>query len=278
MALAIALMISFHESPLASSNFIGHITYTLKTVSNPSADQSDAYTKIRSVMDSALWYYNSYTTITKKITVEYNTSVQTADGSFSGNIRFGKNRQYMKGCTAMHEIAHTTGVGTTTQWGKLISNGKYTGINANNKLREITGDSKATLNGDSQHFWPYGLNYDSEVKSKDDLINHCLIVNAIQMDLFPSIAFTHAAQHVRDNFSISLISGNTLSYTLPSPCFVKLGVYTLSGQKIFDFEQARMGQGGHTIKLTTNVLSHGFYVYRFQAGPHRESRSFTISK
>lgn len=162
----------------------GHITYTIHRETNPSQDQSDAYQKIKIAMDSAIGYYNKYTSLTKDLNIYYDTSVPTADGNFDGTIRFGSDRTYMIACTAMHEMAHTIGVGTTNEYRSLIQNGVFTGQHATAMLHQITGKTTDTLYGDTQHFWPYGLNYASEVKSSNDLINHCKIVNAIYQDLF----------------------------------------------------------------------------------------------
>ena len=160
----------------------GNVTYTLVKAQNPTADQLDAYAKIQAAMDKAISYYNTYTTITKTLRVSYEPSVSTADGNINGSIRFGSNRSYMNHITAMHEIAHTVGVGTSGNWSRLIVNNVYTGTNATAQLRAITGDNTSVLKGDSTHFWPYGLNYTSEVKSEDDLINHCKIVEAMKKD------------------------------------------------------------------------------------------------
>ncbi len=282
-AVAVALIFPCHEIASASSQFTGHITYTLKKNATPTADQTAAYAKITIAMDSALWYYNTYTTITKKLTVNYDTTVQTADANFNGNMRFGKSRSYMVTGTAMHEIAHTVGVGTTNQWNNLMKNGIYTGTNGTNKLREITMDPKAVINGDSkapfQHFWPYGLNYASEVKTKDDLINHCLIVNAMQKDLFPTPIFAEAplSPQAGTGFSISLNQGNTVAFSIPSPGSVVFNVFTPSGKKVFGIAQEK-NAGSHLIGFGSQNLPRGFYVYKFQAGRHVESRSFTIGK
>ena len=83
----------------------------------------------------------------------------------------------------MHEMAHWVGVGTTNEWRSRISNGVFTGTNATNQLRAITNDPQDVLHGDSQHFWPYGLNYVSEVSGEEDVINHCKMVVAIRKDL-----------------------------------------------------------------------------------------------
>jgi len=160
----------------------GNVTYTLVNVSNPTDDQIDAYNRIQSAMDKAVAFYNEYTSITKTLTVYYEPSVSTADGNINGTIRFGSNRSYMNHITAMHEIAHTVGVGTSGKWSSLIVNGVYTGPNATAAIRAITGDNNAVIKGDSAHFWPYGLNYTSEVKSEQDLINHCIIVDAMKKD------------------------------------------------------------------------------------------------
>lgn len=162
----------------------GNITYTLHRESNPTQDQSDAYRKIVSAMDSAIWYYNKYTTLSKNLNVYYNSKIETADANFNGTIRFGPGRSYMVVHTAMHEIAHAIGIGTTTEYRNLIKNKIFTGTHATAKLREITGDPSAVVNGDNQHFWPFGLNYANEVTGVKDLINHCHIVNAIYQDLF----------------------------------------------------------------------------------------------
>jgi hypothetical protein len=162
----------------------GHITYTLHRESNPSEDQSDAYQRITTAMDSAIGYYNKYTSLTKDLNIYYDTGVPTADASFNGTIRFGSNRGFMITGTAMHEMAHTIGAGTTYEYRNLIQNGRFIGPQTTAMLRQITGNANDSLSGDTQHFWPYGINYASEVRSDADLINHCKIVNAIYQDMF----------------------------------------------------------------------------------------------
>jgi hypothetical protein len=89
----------------------------------------------------------------------------------------------MEYITAMHEIAHTVGCGTASNWSSMVSGGDFTGSNATAALRAITGVATDVLHADTQHFWPYGLNYTSEVKSEADVIDHCKIVVAIRKDL-----------------------------------------------------------------------------------------------
>ncbi|WP_205511495.1 hypothetical protein [Longitalea arenae] len=159
------------------------ITWYLVRVSNPSADQLDAYDRITAAMNAAVAMYNQQTTYCSgNLRVEYNTSVPTADGNVNGTIRFGANRSYMNQRTAMHEIAHTQGVGTTARWTQLVVNGKYTGAYGLAMLRSFVGESPtATLNADGHSFWPYGLNYNSEWSTVNGQ-RHARLVGAFQRD------------------------------------------------------------------------------------------------
>ena len=92
------------------------ITWTLVRASNPTQDQQTAYNLITSAMNAAVARYNNLSDLGKNITVRYEPGVPTADGNINGTIRFGSNRSYMNERTALHEIAHTIGVGTSSGW------------------------------------------------------------------------------------------------------------------------------------------------------------------
>jgi len=161
----------------------GNVTFTLARAASPTADEQRAYDDITCAMDGAVAYYNCNTTISKQLNVTYVPSVATADGNISGSIRFGSDHSYMECATGMHEIAHAVGVGTAPKWPQVSTNGLFNGANAIAQLRAITGVATDVLHSDTQHFWPYGLNYASEAKSTADLIDHCLMVTAIRKDL-----------------------------------------------------------------------------------------------
>jgi hypothetical protein len=168
---------------IASCPLLGHVTYTLAKASAPTADQQAAYARITAAMETALAHYNCFTNITKALSVSYVTSVETADGNINGSIRFGSSTSYMNPVTAMHEIGHTVGIGTASNWGSFVSNGQFTGANAKAQLLAIPNRLADTVGADSQHFWPYGLNYESEGKTEADLVGHCQMVAAIRKDL-----------------------------------------------------------------------------------------------
>jgi hypothetical protein len=160
----------------------GHLSYTLNRVADPTPEQSSAYEAIDTAMKQAITFYNCYLDVTKELSVTYDPGVPTADANAAGYIRFG-SRQSMQQITAMHEIAHTLGVGTTPQWAAHIADRAWTGDTATIALRLATRDGSAVLHTDGMHFWPFGLNQVSEVKSADDLLNHCLIMAALRYDM-----------------------------------------------------------------------------------------------
>ncbi|MEU2911295.1 hypothetical protein ACFYM3_06380 [Streptomyces massasporeus] len=137
------------------------LTWSLVRASNPTADQRSAYDLITKAMNAAVARYNNLSDLGKTLTVRYEPSVPTADGNINGTIRFGSNRNYMSERTALHEIAHTIGVGTSSGWSRLGGSGTWTGGQATALVRQYDG-SGAKISTGGGHFWPYGLNYDNE--------------------------------------------------------------------------------------------------------------------
>ncbi|KAL2158243.1 hypothetical protein VTH06DRAFT_4563 [Thermothelomyces fergusii] len=157
------------------------ITFQLQRSSNPTADEQDAYWRIEAAMSAAAARYNRLAPrANKHITVQYVPSVPTADGSFSGNIRFGANRAYMTERTALHETAHTLGVGQTRAFDDRCAAGPSGWPSATALLRSWDGPN-ASISCGGGHFWPYGLNYETEM-SQTNADRHCLLVNAMLAD------------------------------------------------------------------------------------------------
>lgn len=90
--------------------------------------------------------------------VYYNAGIPTAQASYGGSIGFGGT--YPNERVTMHEMAHYLGL-PSGNWGGWMSDGLWDGAIATRLVKQFEGD-QATLNGDGAHFWPYGLNYDSE--------------------------------------------------------------------------------------------------------------------
>ncbi|WP_217238595.1 hypothetical protein [Streptomyces sp. AC555_RSS877] len=136
------------------------ITWNLERASNPTQDQRTAYDLITAAMNAAVARYNNLSDLGKSITVRYDPGVPTADGNINGTIRFG-NRSYMTERTALHEIAHTIGVGTSSGWSSHTGQGVWSGAQATALVKQFDG-SAAKLSTGGGHFWPYGLNYENE--------------------------------------------------------------------------------------------------------------------
>jgi hypothetical protein len=175
-----------HAAPAAPSTVENRvtaaatITWTLVRAQNPTADQQDAYARIISAMNAAVARYNALTDLGKSITVQYVPSVPTADGNINGSIRFGSNRSYMNERTALHETAHTLGVGLSDGWRSLGGSGTWTGGQAVALVRQYDG-ANAVIRTGGGHFWPYGLNYENEF-SQTNADRHVRIVAAMKRD------------------------------------------------------------------------------------------------
>ncbi|AEO57117.1 pectin lyase-like protein [Thermothelomyces thermophilus ATCC 42464] len=167
---------------LVSSLSAATITFQVQRSSNPTADEQDAYARIEAAMSAAAARYNRLAPrANKAITVQYVPSVPTADGNFNGNIRFGSNRAYMTERTALHETAHTLGVGQTRAFDDRCAAGSAAGWPSATALLRSWDGPDAVINCGGGHFWPYGLNYESEM-SETNADRHCLLVNAMLAD------------------------------------------------------------------------------------------------
>ena len=188
----------------------GNVSYTLHKSANPSADEQDAYKRITAVMDSAVKLYNTYSNLTKFINVYYAPGVPTAEASSNGDLRFGENRNYMVVPTAMHEMGHTMGIGTTSEYAATCVDGVFRDDKVQAKLREMDGPS-AELHCDRQHIWPYGLNQASEAKSEQDLINHVILVETIFQQLFKEAFYKQGrVKSVSEGKCMGITSSNAL--------------------------------------------------------------------
>lgn len=133
---------------------MGNVTYTLGI---DSVALPEAYRLIKTAMDSACMYFSKYTPFTFDIPIYYSAGIPTAQASYHGSIGFGANTRYMWVGTAIHEMCHWFGSGTTSEWQSKIVGGVWTGA----ATQALMGTG--TIKGDSQHFWPNGINQKEEI-------------------------------------------------------------------------------------------------------------------
>ncbi len=166
--------------------------------------------QIESSVSEAVGLYNQYGSFNKHLNIYYNAGVPTAQANFDGVITFGGSRNAR---VTLHEMAHTMGCGTYWRWGNLMTGGTWDGTYALNKIKEFDG-AGALLYGDNWHFWPYGLNYDSE----DGFVNrfrHVRLVAAMVADMgFLSFVREPSSQvlQVGATAVFSVEAANTQSY------------------------------------------------------------------
>ncbi|MBK7097130.1 MAG: hypothetical protein IPH58_00625 [Sphingobacteriales bacterium] len=164
----------------------GNLTYTFNKSSSPTSTELEAYARLQTAIDSAVWYVNNYTSLTKHVWLNYDPGVATADANNEGWMRFGAGIGYQNLRTMLHELNHTFGTGTTNWWIGKIVGGKLQSANVNDILNKIQSTTGAQLSGDRQHWWPFGLNQNSEVTSSWDYVYNCLIIEQMRKDGLPA--------------------------------------------------------------------------------------------
>ncbi|TKC10483.1 fibronectin type III domain-containing protein [Pedobacter polaris] len=164
----------------------GKITYTFNKATNPNAEQLEAYARLQIAVDSAAWYLSNYTSATKHVYLNYVEGTPTADANNEGWMRFGVNSGFQNLRTMLHEMNHTLGTGTTSWWTGKIVGGKFQGQYTNELLKKIKNSTTEQLSGDTQHWWPFGLNQNSEVTSSWDYVYNCILIEAMRKDGLPT--------------------------------------------------------------------------------------------
>ena len=274
---------SFSFLVSVSSVFAGNVEYHLNKSANPTQDEQEAYKLITVAMDSAVFLYNKYSDLSKHIEVYYSTGVPTAEASSNGDLRFGKDRNYMFVGTAMHEMAHTMGMGTTSEYQKMFKDGVFQGEKAQKVIKEIDGPD-AVLKGDSQHFWPYGLNYKSEVKSEQDLINHVKVVNAMYQDIFKEAFYMQGrvVSLVDEKTCMGITSSNALELMSCTDTATFVKIYSVGenpvtyriqlGNRVVDIPNESTAEGVVASTYGYNGGAHQRYVFE-KAGAPRANMS-----
>lgn len=148
---------------------------------------SEVFARLKIMADHGVRLLEEHTSIVKTVTIEYNTGVATADASISGWMRWGPNASYQRTGTFLHEFSHAIGTGTSSYWtSTLLSSGNYVGASANLALRRATNNPSAQLKGDTQHWWPYGINGAHEDTGLEaDYIITTLILEGFKRDGIP---------------------------------------------------------------------------------------------
>ena len=185
VALAVAVM-----PVMAVPSVRADLTFTIGGTWDTDARRSAA----TAALQAAVNRYNAYGDFgTANIYVYYNAGIPTAQASYNGSIGFGGTWPAER--VTMHEMAHYLGL-PSGNWSSLFSTGTWSGPRAGRLVRQFDGE-EAALRGDSIHFWPYGLNYDSE-GSELNRQRHVAVVYGMRADLgIGSTAEPSAATSVR---------------------------------------------------------------------------------
>ncbi len=145
---SVFLLASFIAGVVLSATAEAALTFTVEAGGWLNVAHRDAAVN---AMQSTVNRYNAYNFGNYNVYVYYNAGIPTAQASYLGSIGFGGT--YPNERVTMHEMAHYLGSGTYGD--------PWDGFYGEAQVDQFDG-LEASLNGDSAHFWPYGLNFDSE--------------------------------------------------------------------------------------------------------------------
>lgn len=132
-----------------ASEAVAALGYSVEPDGWPNAAHRNAAV---AAIQSTVNRYNAYGDFGNyTIYVYYNAGIPTAQASYLGSIGFGGT--YPNERVTMHEVGHYLGSGTC--------GAPWDGARGEALIDQFDG-IEAALQGDAIHFWPYGLNYDSE--------------------------------------------------------------------------------------------------------------------
>ncbi len=156
----------------------GALTFTI----GGSWDTVDRQNAATTAMQLVVNRFNAYGNFGNyNIYVYYNSGIPTAQASYLGSIGFGGT--WPADRVAQHESNHYLGSGTYWNWSNLWTGTHiWTGSKMNRLIQQFDGDG-AVLHGNTQHFWPYGLNYDSEVVNDSIYMRNIALMYAMRQDM-----------------------------------------------------------------------------------------------
>ena len=114
------------------------------------------------------------------VDVYYKPGVPTAQANYYGSIDFGGTWPNER--VTQHEINHWFGTGTYWNWANQFSGGVWTGARVNTLIRQFDGDA-AVIRQSGYHFYPYGLNFDSEVTDAATFMRNVALTYAMRQDM-----------------------------------------------------------------------------------------------
>ncbi|QDU59135.1 Autotransporter-associated beta strand repeat protein [Aeoliella mucimassa] len=110
----------------------------------------------------------------------YNSGVPTAQAGYYGAIEYGGTWPNER--VTQHELNHWLGSGTDGNWYNLFSNNVWTGTKVNALMAQFDGQGTA-FRQSGVHFYPYGLNYDSEVTDDSIYMRNVALMYAMRQDM-----------------------------------------------------------------------------------------------
>jgi autotransporter-associated beta strand protein len=147
----------------------GALSFTVEAAGWPDAARRNAAVN---ALQAAVNRYNAYGNFGNyNVYAYYNAGIPTAQASYLGSIGYGGT--YPNERVTLHEMSHYLGTGTYAD--------PWDGFRSESLIDQFDG-IEAFLQGDADHYWPYGLNQDSE-GAEINKQRHVAMLYALRQDM-----------------------------------------------------------------------------------------------
>jgi hypothetical protein len=148
-------------------------------------DTVDRQTAAINSMTAVINRYNAYGDFDNgndgSVGFKYSPGVPTAQAGYNGVIEYGGTWPNER--VTAHELNHWLGSGTTSNWtNEFDGSGYWTGPKTNALVAQFDGNGEV-LHKSGVHFYPYGLNYDTEVVNSSVMHRNAAVMYAMRQDM-----------------------------------------------------------------------------------------------
>lgn len=226
--------------------------------------------------------------------IQYGTE---EEGSHSGKIAYVFDNTAGGNCTITDTKKLSLGSAKSLRFGLWIFgdiSNNLLSLNFSNSLNEIISINTDTLNWTGWKFIEVPL---SSINLSGTILFDGISIIQSEFGMDSSIIYVDGAQ-IRDTTAISNIENSevpgkyylaqnypnpfnpttSISYKIPSSCYVALKIYDMLGRETATLVNGRQNAGNYTINFNADKLTSGIYFYTLKAGGFSDTKKMLLIK
>jgi serine protease AprX len=103
------------------------------------------------------------------------------------------------------------------------------------------------------------------------------LLSGVSLAAIDDEAHAPLAFELKQNYPNPFQTGTTIAFTLPEASPVRLVVYDVTGREVARLVDGTMDAGEHRVEWDASDLASGVYLYRIEAGAHRQTMRMMVA-